>query len=637
MSRIFSGSLLLLLLVAPLSATGLAVNTDGAVLTGVPLQLSLELSEIPPDTTVPLTILVDGRHVQDLELAAGVHDLQLDVDLESGSHVLEVRAATVTQQTSFRALPGWLSVLPPIIAIGLALAFKDVLLSLFVGLFAGAIFLYGWNPITAFARTIDTFIVPALADADRASIIVFSTLLGGMVGVISKSGGTQGIVDRIKSWATNARRGQVATWLLGILIFFDDYANTLIVGSTMRPITDRLRISREKLAYIVDSTAAPIASIVPISTWIGFEIGLIAAAFTQLDLPFNAYGAFISSILFRFYPLLALVFGFTVAVSCRDFGPMLHAERRASESGKVIADGDVPLSDFDENKLTPPEGAPRRAINALLPISTVIVVTVLGLFLTGNAVVDRSEFPLFTQWLREVFSNSNSYQALLWASLAGVGVALLLPLAQRIISVREATAAMVQGFRAMMMAIIVLVLAWSLGDICGQLHTADFLVEQLSGTMPPQLVPAIVFLLSAATAFATGSSWGAMGILMPLVIPICHGMSVSAGYAVTSDTYYVLLLGTISSVLAGSVWGDHCSPISDTTILSSMGSGCDHIAHVRTQMPYALTVGVVAILVGDLPTAFGLSPWLSLLLGSAIVVGIVWRFGRRSDWQQPAR
>jgi len=419
------------------------------------------------------------------------------------------------------------------------------------------------------------------------------------------------------------------------VVFFDDYANTLIVGPTMRPITDRLRISREKLAYIVDSTAAPIASVVPISTWIGFEIGLIAAAFTQLDLPYNAYGAFVSSILFRFYPLLALVFGFTIAFSCRDFGPMLKAERRASDTGKVVGDTDTPLSDFDEHKLAPPKKAPRRAVNALLPVFTVIVVTVIGLVSTGSAAVDRAAHPELGDWLREVFKNTDSYRALLWASLSGVAVALALPLAQGILKMRQATEAMVHGFRAMLMALIVLLLAWSLGDVCAELHTADYLVVLLSGKMIPQLLPAVVFILSAATAFATGSSWGAMGILMPLVIPISHGMSLDAGYAVGQDTYYLLLLGTISSVLAGSVWGDHCSPISDTTILSSMGSGCDHIAHVRTQMPYALTVGVVAILVGDLPTAFGLSPWISLLLGSAVVVGIVLKFGRRSDWSPP--
>jgi Na+/H+ antiporter NhaC len=624
----------LLILCATVPAAALEV--DGAALSGTPLRLSVDL---PPsgEAGTEVSFFVDGKFIETREIEPGSNSLRLDVDLDAGVHVIEMRTAQLSKTVSFTALPGWLSVVPPLLAIALALVFKDVLLSLFAGLLSGALFLYGWDPLAAFARSIDTFIVPALADPDRASILVFSTLLGGMVGIISRSGGTQGIVDRISHLATTARRGQVATWLMGVLIFFDDYANTLIVGSTMRPITDRLRISREKLAYIVDSTAAPIASIVPISTWIGFEVGLIAAAFTQLDLPYNAYSAFIGSIVFRFYPLLALVFGFAVAFSCRDFGPMLAAEKRASTSGNVVGETDVPLSDFDESVLAPPDSTPRRAINALLPVSTVIAVTIIGLFLTGAAEVERADFAHTGEWLREVFSNADSFRSLLWASLSGVGTALLLPLAQRILTVRDATAAMVHGFRAMLLALIVLLLAWSLGDACGRLHTADYLVELLSGTMPPQIVPALVFVLSAATAFATGSSWGSMGILMPLVIPICHGMSTSAGYDVGGETYYLLLLGTISSVLAGSVWGDHCSPISDTTILSSMGSGCDHIAHVRTQMPYALTVGAIAILVGDLPTAFGLSPWISLAVGSAIVIGLVRLTGKRSDWLKAPR
>jgi Na+/H+ antiporter NhaC len=629
MPRALVAGLLLIWATVP----AVALEIDGAALSGTPLRMKIEVPR-SEDITTEVSFFVDGRLIDSRHLEPGSRTLRLDANLEAGAHSLEMRTAELSETTSFTVLPGWLSVLPPLLAIALALIFKDVLLSLFAGLFIGSLFLYGWDPLAAFARSIDTFIVPALADADRASILVFSTLLGGMVGIISRSGGTQGIVDRISHLATTARRGQVATWLMGVLIFFDDYANTLIVGSTMRPITDRLRISREKLAYIVDSTAAPIASIVPISTWIGFEVGLIAAAFTQLDLPYNAYSAFIGSIAYRFYPLLALVFGFAVAFSCRDFGPMLEAEKRASNSGSVLGETDIPLSDFDQSVLSPPDGTPRRAINALIPVSMVIAVTVIGLFVTGAAEVERADFPHTSEWLREVFSNADSFRSLLWASFFGVATALVLPLAQRILTVREATAAMVHGFRAMLLALVVLLLAWSLGDACGRLHTADYLVELLSGTMAPQLVPALVFVLSAATAFATGSSWGSMGILMPLVIPICHGMSTTAGYAVGGETYYLLLLGTISSVLAGSVWGDHCSPISDTTILSSMGSGCDHIAHVRTQMPYALTVGVIAILVGDLPTAFGMSPWLSLIIGSAVIIGFVRLVGTRSDWKR---
>jgi Na+/H+ antiporter NhaC len=633
MLRSLSGlGLLYLALCLPASAAELSLAVEGAAITGAPLQIQVDVGGVADGEEMPIEILVDGVPVDLLRLESGTHIVGIDAALAAGSHLLTARSGDSSQEIRLRVLPGWLSVLPPLVAIGLALLFKDVLFSLFAGLYFGALLLFGWNPVTAFARSIDRFVAPALADADNASILIFSTLLGGMVGVISKSGGTQGIVNRLADYATNARRGQVATWLLGILIFFDDYANTLIVGSTMRPITDRLRISREKLAYIVDSTAAPIASVVPISTWIGFEIGLIATSFEQLDLPYNAYTTFVASILYRFYPILALVLGFTIAFTCRDFGPMLRAERRTSETGRVVGEMDVPLADFDESALAPPKAAPRRALNALLPVSTVIVVTVVGLLTTGAATVDRGEYSTTFQWLREVFSNSDSYRALLWASLGGVLVAMLLALLQRILTVREATAAMVRGFKAMLLALIVLLLAWSLGDVCDQLHTADYLVELSSGVLLPQWLPVLVFLLSAGTSFATGSSWGAMGILMPLVIPISHGLSVAAGYAVGSEGFYLFLVGTISSVLAGSVWGDHCSPISDTTILSSMASGCDHIAHVRTQMPYALAVGFVAMLVGDIPTAYGMSPWLSLLIGSVIIVGLVRWFGKRSDW-----
>jgi len=476
---------------------------------------------------------------------------------------------------------------------------------------------------------------PSLADSDHASIIIFSVLLGGMVGVISRSGGTQGIVDRLTRFATSPRRGQLSTWLLGVVIFFDDYANTLIVGSTMRPITDRLRISREKLAYIVDSTAAPVASVVPISTWVGFEIGLIAAAFTQLgiDGEYNAYAVLVSSISYRFYPIFALIFGFTIAATCRDFGPMLVAERRASASGALIAEGDVPLALANSDETQPPPHAPMRAMNALLPILTVIAVTLAGLWASGRGAVVRTPDMATLAFVREVFSNSDSFAALRWASLAGVVVAIVLALAQRILSVRQTMEALVAGFRSMLLAIVVLVLAWSIGAVCADLHTADYAVGLTSGILSPHWVPVLVFLLSAVIAFATGASWGTMAILMPIVIPVCHGLSTAAGHPPGSASYTTILVGTISSVLAGSVWGDHCSPISDTTILSSMGSGCDHIAHVRTQIPYALGIGLLGMLVGDIPTAFGMSSWVAIAIGAVLIVAAVRFFGQRSDWQ----
>ncbi|MCP4203027.1 MAG: Na+/H+ antiporter NhaC family protein [bacterium] len=611
---------------ASATAVELSVGPSGAAISGAPLTLSLSVEDARSDLTFPVEVYLDGEVVERRELPVGDHSLKVGAPLEAGAHSVRVESGEASAVLELETISGWLSVVPPLVAIALALIFKDVLLSLFLGIFFGALFLNGWNPIIAFARAIDQFVAPSLADSGNASILIFTTLLGGMVGVISKCGGTQGLVDALTKYATNARRGQLATWVMGILVFFDDYANTLIVGSTMRPITDRLRISREKLAYVVDSTAAPVASLVPISTWIGFEVGLIAAAFTQLDLPYNAYVAFVGSIPYRFYPILALVLGFTIAYTCRDFGPMLKAERRAAKTGALVAVGDTPLADYDGGRLSPPEDAPKRPINALLPILTVISITMVGLFATGSAAVRRADYPTAFKWLQDVFSNADSTRALLWASLAGVTVALALALGQRILTVKQGTSAMVQGFSSMLLALVVLILAWSLGAVCAELHTADYLVELTQGVVSPQWLPVMVFLLSAATAFATGTSWGTMGILMPLVIPIAHGLSLESGMTVTDERFYLLLLGTISGVLAGSVWGDHCSPISDTTILSSMASGCDHIAHVRTQMPYAVTVGVIAMLLGDVPSAYGLSPWISIVVGAAVLVGIVlWR------------
>ena len=612
---------------AALAEPTLEVSAAGAALSGTQLHLDVEVGGT--EEAVAVSFLIDGAQVHEETLTAGSHEVVIErASLSSGTHSVVASSRGVVAQAEVRVLPGWLSLLPPLLAIGLAIAFKDVLLSLFLGVFGGAMVLNGWNPLTSLARTIDQFIAPTLTDGGQASILVFTLLLGGMVALVTRSGGTHGIVERLRSFATTAVRGQVATWLMGVLIFFDDYSNSLIVGSTMRPLSDRLKISREKLAYIVDSTAAPVASVVPFSSWIGFEVGLIAAAVTALGLPFDGYNLFLSSIPFRFYPIFALVLGFTIAVSGRDFGPMWKAERRARTTGKVSDDDATPLSDFGAEKLAPPEGAPRRALNAFVPILGIIVITVLGLWLTGRAGLVRADYGSASEWTRAILGNSDSYKALLWASLGGVILAALLPLAQRILTFAQTMEAMVEGFKSMLLALIVLTLAWSIGSVCTELHTADYVVRLTEAVLSPQWLPAIVFVLSALIAFATGSSWGTLSILMPLVIPIAHAVAGSAGMAVTDATYSTVLVGTISSVLAGSVWGDHCSPISDTTILSSTASGCDHIAHVRTQIPYALGAGLLGIVVGDIPTAYGMSPWISLLLGSVIIVVVVRWLGR---------
>ncbi|HUP18441.1 MAG TPA: Na+/H+ antiporter NhaC family protein, partial [Gemmatimonadota bacterium] len=316
-----------------------------------------------------------------------------------------------------------------------------------------------------------------------------------------------------------------------------------------------------------------------------------------------------------------------VILTDRDFGPMLRAELRARREGKVIGDDARPASDFDTDILEPPQGQPWRWINAMLPIAVVVTVTIVGLWWTGRSAIVAEGGTDFS--MRMVFANADSYLALLWAALSGCIVAVVMTVAQRILTVTETLAAWAAGLKAMLFACVILVLAWSLGAVTGDVHTAGYIVHLLTGQIDPRWLPVLIFLASALISFATGTSWGTMAIMMPVSVPLGVALAGEAGMDAAAS--HTILVGVISSVLAGSVWGDHCSPISDTTILSSMASSCDHIAHVRTQLPYALAVGVVAMLVGDIPTAFGLSPWISLVVGAAILFGILWWVGQRED------
>ena len=533
-----------------------------------------------------------------------------------------------TAEHRIRSIPGVLSILPPLLAIVLALLLRQVIVSLFAGVWLGAVFVFGYDPGAGFLRVLDHYIISALADPDHMSIIAFSMLFGGMVGVISKSGGTLGIADLLTRIARRPRGGQIATWLLGFTIFFDDYANSLIVGNTMRPITDRLRISREKLAFLVDATAAPVTSVLFISTWIGYEVGLIDAAMKQVDLGAqNAYAVFLDMLPYSFYPILTLVFGFLIASSDRDFGAMARAEDRARRTGMLFREGAQLATDLtDSSAVLPDDNIRPQWWNAVLPILTVILVALGGLWYTGTEAVTAAGSSDYS--IGNVIGQADSYAALLWASLLSCVVAIALAVGQRILRITEAMDAWFNGLKSMLLAMLILTLAWSIGAITAELHTADYLVQILKGSLPPRWLPAATFVVAAVISFSTGTSWGTMGIMMPIVIPLAVVLGQDAGLA--ADPAYTVTLGTVASVLAGAVFGDHCSPISDTTILSSMASACDHIDHVRTQLPYALLVGAVSILVGLVPTAYGLSPVFSYITGFLLLVGVLrWR-GRRT-------
>jgi Na+/H+ antiporter NhaC len=548
-----------------------------------------------------------------------------DVTVEGGEALKLRRGGSTIAEASPRSIPGWASILPPLLAIGVALLFRRTVPALFLGVWVGAWIAAGFfTPLGWFYGLMSAFegyVLAALADSSHASIVLFTLMIGGMVGIISRNGGVQGVVNGIIGWADTPRRGQIATSALGLSIFFDDYANSLIVGSTMRSVTDRLRVSREKLAYVVDSTAAPVSSLALVTTWIGFEVGLIDEAVGKIA-GFNmaGYTIFLESILYRFYPLLAIFFVFLVAWMQRDFGPMLKAERRARRTGKVLRDdANVDEAASEGEELAAKEGAPHRMWNAILPVLVLVGGVMVGLYVTGTqaAGADAS--------LQDVIGEADSYRALMWASLAGVLVAAVLSLVQGILTLEETVEAWYAGLKAMLFAMIILVLAWALSDITGVLHTADYLVTVLGAALPPAVVPMIIFVLSAVTAFATGTSWGTMGILMPLVVPLTWRVLQLNGMA--QPEQYHILYSAVSCVLAGAVWGDHCSPISDTTILSSMASGCDHIDHVRTQLPYALSVGFVAMLLGTLPAGYGLPWWIGLVAGAAVLVVVLRQFG----------
>lgn len=644
MNRSFVVSLLavLLLLLSPGTGRGQApasprVDAPDAVLPGVPFSLTVT----SPEGAAPVPFSL--RAADGAELAAGVlqpgetelsglevaSSAQLPLRLEAGGTAVPVEA---------RFLPGWVSVVPPLLAIVLALIFREVVISLFAGVWLGAFFWTGLDPLAAVLRTVDSFALPELTDPDHAAIIIFSLMIGGMVGVIGRNGGTLGIVERLAPYATSPRRGLLATYVQGLVIFFDDYANTLIVGNTMRPVTDRLRVSREKLAYVVDSTSAPVASIMFVSTWVGYEISLIAdglesaaASVAARDPALaarladaSAFNVFLDTIPYRFYPLLALVFVLGVVLMRRDFGPMYEAELRAGTGGGLYRPGAALMTDTSQSHLDPPEGAPHRWWNAAVPVLVLIATVLVGLYFSGLAALGPGEYTL-----REIFGEANSFHVLLWASLLGSIAAILLSVGQRILSVQEVMDAWLGGLRSMLLAMIILVLAWSLGHVTEVLGTADYISSVLEGNVPVRLLPVIVFAVAAAISFATGTSWGTMAILLPLVIPLGAGLTAANDLAM--DGHYTVLLGVVSSVLAGSIFGDHCSPISDTTVLSSMASACDHVDHVRTQLPYAVLVAFVGMTVGDVPTAYGVSPWISLALGTVILLAVLRFFGRPTD------
>ena len=594
-----------------MSADDVTIDAPKVLLTNVGFDITVD--GLGADSRVEL--LLNGKLVASgtgTSLAATAVEVA-----ETGDTRIEVMEDGVSVlQKEIPVIPAAVSILPPLVAILLAFLLRSVIPALFVGLVVGAWAINGLTWSGAFRGFFETgtiYILETAINADHMAIMVFTFLIGGMVGVISRNGGMVGIVDRIMPFASNPRRGQSVVATLGLAIFFDDYANTMIVGNATRPMSDKLHISREKLAYLVDSTAAPVSTIAVITTWIGFQVGLIDSAVKGLDgIDQTPYLLFLNSIPYSFYPFLAIFFVFLIIYSGKDFGPMYKAEIRARHSGEVIRKKSVVSTDKSGDEFYHKDGIPCRAINAVLPIVTMVLTVIIGLFISGEG-----------ETVTDIIGSANAYSVLIWASLLGCLMATSLSLGQRLLTLDETVDAWLAGARFMMTGLVLLIMAWAIADVAGILQTAPYLISVLGDSLSPYTLPAIVYLLAGATAFASGSSWGVMAILMPLVIPLCWAVLQANGIADAEHMH--ILYSCIACVLTGAVWADHCSPISDTTVLSSLATGCDHMDHVRTQLPYALLGGAAAVLIGVLPAGFGL-PWYLLLPTAAIVLVVVHRF-----------
>jgi Na+/H+ antiporter NhaC len=502
----------------------------------------------------------------------------------------------------------WSSLLPPLVAVILAVGFRSLVAALSLAFLCGAVLHFGPNPLVFVPAAGDAFLLDNILGQFSLYIFGFLFTLVGMVHVLYKSGGIQGLVALFSRFARSARSAKAAAFGAGLMIFFDDYSNTIVVGQTMRSLTDRYRISREKLAYLVDSTTAPIAGLAVISSWIAYEVWLLGSTAQSLGIETGGYAVFVQMLPVRFYCWGTLMFLAMHIVTGRDFGPMLTAERRALRTGAVIAEDARPLLRENPQRLEPPAGTPKRWINAVLPLLTVLLGVIGGILYVGATRlmrdgVDPDFFSL--AGLRAIFGitvydpslpegGPGVPLVLFWAAVAGGFLAILMPVTQRLLSAKDALVAYGGSIPTLGVTLFILPMAWAMKSICEALGTSYYLLSLVGDALPLAAVPLLTFLLAAGMAFAMGTSWGTMGVMIPIMLPFSFALG--AG----EPNQMVIFVLTAAAVLDGAIFGDHCSPISDTTVLSSLATGSDHLHHVKTQLPYALVTMVIASLLGYL-------------------------------------
>lgn len=457
---------------------------------------------------------------------------------------------------------GWLSIAPPVLAIGMAMVTRQVYLSLFAGIWLGWGIIHEGDALTGLADALDAC-VNVFSDAGNTRVILFSALVGALIAFTQVTGGVKGFVERVTraGGVSTRRRAMLLSYLIGVVVFVESSITSLVNGSVCRPLFDKMKISREKLAYLCDSTAAPICILIPLNAWGAYIIGLLEKE--GFEQPVEVL---VESIPYNFYAIAALVVTFLVAWLGFDFGPMKKAEERAAK-GQLAREGAQLVVGEELDALQPPEGHEGRALNFILPVLTMVVMMPVGLFITGEG---------------DLMKGSGS-TSVFWAVLAGTVVAAVLGMGQRRLNLAQSMNVFFKGTGALVPLAVLMILAFAIGSTIKQLGTGHFVAEVAGDALSGGLLPVVTFLVACFIAFSTGTSWGTFGIMIPIAVPLAA--------ATGSDPTVA-----IAAALSGGVFGDHCSPISDTTIISSMAAGCDHIDHVNTQLPYASIAGGIAAL-----------------------------------------
>lgn len=478
---------------------------------------------------------------------------------------------------------GLLSLLPPVLAIVLALWTRQVFLSLLLGIASGFLILAGGNPLQGTLDTLGGF-VAVFESNYNTEIIIFTLLIGALIALIQRAGGVEGFVNRVLNWlqakAAKAdgkgqrKKVELLAVLTGMLIFVESNISTLTVGTLYRPVTDKLNIPREKLAYIADSTCAPACILIPLNAWGAYVMGLLAEQNVQ-----EPVSMLVGAVAFNFYPMLAIALLILVILTGRDFGEMKKAETRAKTEGKILRDGAVPMIAGDITMMEAKEGAAPKARNMLIPIVTLVLLMPVFLIFTGWASTADAPNSFF-----DIINRASGSKSVLYSVCGAILVSMALNKSQGIMGIREMVDVILKGMSGMVPLALLMVFAFALGTLCGDLGTGIYVAEQAKPFLSPALVPALIFIISGFIAFSTGTSWGTFAIMIAIAVPLAQGL----------DTNVTL---AVAAALGGGVFGDHCSPTSDTSIITSMATANDHIDHVRTQLPYALLAGTGATII----------------------------------------